>query len=58
MNHGRSSRRMKLKRQQMDQTLLATIISLILGIPILWCVVMVLLEACASLAHSRLFHGR
>jgi hypothetical protein len=58
MNNGRTTRRLKLKRQQMDQALLAIITSVIIGLPILCCVVMVLLQACATLAHSRLFHGR
>jgi hypothetical protein len=58
MSHGSTSNRMKRKRQQMDQALLAIITSLILGIPLLCCVVMVLLQACATLVHSRLFHGK
>jgi hypothetical protein len=58
MSHGRASNRIKLKRQQMDQALLAIITSLLLGIPLLCCVVMVLLQACATLVHSRLFHGK
>ena len=58
MNYGRTSRRMKLKRQQMDQVLLTIVTALVLGIPLLCCVVMVLLEACATLVHSHLFHGR
>ena len=58
MNYWRTSRRMKLKRQQMDQVLLAIITSLILGVPLLCCIVLVLLEACATLVHSRLFHGK
>ena len=58
MSHGRTSNRMKLKRQQMDQAVLAIITTLILGIPLLCCVIMVLLQACATMVHSRLFHGK
>jgi hypothetical protein len=58
MSHERTSRRMKLNRQQMDQTLLTIITSLILGLPLLCYVLMVVLQACNAMIHNRLFRGK